>query len=137
MEPSVSEKLKKELAQATGGIQDPEIIRLRMAEKLTDDAGSAVLSDLTENEITTIALYRALNSHLISTTCKDGIPSIMLFLDEVIRLRASKNRMSRNEMVAILKAHSTANYYGGAMGQPGQAEQKPGFFASIFKRGGQ
>jgi len=74
----------------------PELQKLKKVDLLVQEMNDA-LSDLHEREITPIALFRTLNSNIIK------IPATIKFLDELMSLRRSRDRLGRQEFVEVLK----------------------------------
>jgi hypothetical protein len=74
----------------------PELQRLRKIDLLVEELNDA-LTDLHEKEITAIALFRALNKHIIE------IPATLKFVEELISLRRSRDRLGRQEFVEVMK----------------------------------
>ena len=79
----------------------PELETVGMVKDLTKNDD---LSDLTELEILAIAAYTATND----IVCP--LPWFMSFREQYVRLRKSKGRMSRQELVEILKKRPTYQY---------------------------
>jgi hypothetical protein len=119
-----SNDVKKALDTIKESIVDPDIERLKFIKFLADKNGNEVLSDLSNDEIKCIALFRALDSHLKQENDVLGLPSINVFFTEIIKLRASKDRESRKELVACIKGHSPVYNYGSAA--LNDDEKKPG-----------
>lgn len=86
------------------GILHPEAARQNQVKELLSPSQIDMMTDLTMDEIRTIALYRALNVSL------DGeLTGIMALLDDYIKLKLSYDRLSRKELVSILRP--AAKYY--------------------------
>lgn len=103
----------------------PELQRLQKVDMLLNDKSDG-MSDLHEREVTAIALYRALHNKIIP------IPATMMFLDEFISLRRSRDRLGRQEWVNILKGRPAyvVNPY---FDEPSQDQNKgEGIFSRIF-----
>ncbi len=74
----------------------PELQKLKKVDLLVQEMNDA-LTDLHEREITAIALFRAFNSNIVK------IPATVKFLDELMSLRRSRDRLGRQEFVEVLK----------------------------------
>lgn len=115
------------MSEEKAKITTPEMETIGMVKDLTKEDD---LSDLTELEILAIASYTATNDIICP------LPFFMSFKEGYIRLRKSKGRMSRQELVEILKKRP--NYYQSYNEQeifPEAKMKKPGWISKIFKRG--
>lgn len=114
------------MSEEKAKITTPDMELAGMVKDLTkgDD-----LSDLTELEILAISAYSAVNSRICP------LPFFTEFKKEYIRLRKSKGRMSRMELVEILKKRP--NYYHTHNDEEifDTQVKKPGWLSKVFKRG--
>jgi len=107
-------------------ITTPELETVGMVKDFTKNDD---LSDLTELEILAIAAYIATNNKICP------LPWFMSFREQYVRLRKSKGRMSRQELVEILKKRPTYNYSRSEPEIFPEAEAKPpGWLSKVFKR---
>ena len=83
------------------------------------------MSELHEFEITTIALYRALDSNIVP------LPGTMCLLENIKFLRISNDRKGRQEFVTVLKRAPVYNV-GGVPSMEEQAANSPGIVSRIF-----
>ena len=74
----------------------PELQKLKKLDLLVTELNDA-LTDLHEKEITAIALFRAFNEKIIQ------IPATIHFMEQLISLRRSRDRLGRQEFVEVLK----------------------------------
>jgi hypothetical protein len=127
----VDEKeIKERLGNTRNNIVDPEIEKVRMMSALTDPKGNEVLSDLSDNVIVCMALFRALDYHLKMPNEVVGLPSINVFFNEYIKLRSSRERLGRKELVDCVKAGNRVYNYGNANVE-GDNVQKPGLLSRL------
>lgn len=80
----------------------PELQKLKKVDLLVQELNDA-LTDLHEREITAIALFRAFHNNIID------IPATISFIEQLISLRRSRDRLGRQEFVEVLKKRPT--YY--------------------------
>ena len=107
-------------------ITTPELETVGMVK---DFSKNDDLSDLTELEILAIAAYTACNDKV----CE--LPWFMSFRGQYVKLRKSKGRMSRQELVEILKKRPTYNYSRSEPEIFPEAETKPpSWLSKVFKR---
>jgi len=92
MESKEDQILKQRISQYS-----PELQRLSKIDLLVDEKLNDVLSDLETFEITAISIYRALDKEFVK------IPGTIEFLDNVVSLRRSRDRLGRQEFVEVLK----------------------------------
>lgn len=110
----------------------PELQKLKKVDLLVQELNDA-LTDLHEREITAIALFRAFHSNIVE------IPATMDFIENIISLRRSRDRLGRQEFVEVLKKRPTYYTipYEFEEEEMMAAEQRRGFFsrlAGIFRR---
>ena len=108
-------------------ITTPDMVKVGMVKDFTADDD---LSDLSELEIYAISAYTACNNQICP------LPFFMSFREQYIRLRKSKGRMSRQEIVNILKSPTTYRYSHNDPEIFPEAEAKPpGFLSKLWGRG--
>ena len=110
----------------------PELQKLKKVDLLVTELNDA-LTDLHEKEITAIALFRAFNSNIIE------IPATINFIEELISLRRSRDRLGRQEFVEVLKKRPSyfVHPYDFEEEEVMAAEQRKGWlsrFAGVFRR---
>ena len=113
------------------GKEDKRIItpELETVGMVKDFSKNDDLSDLTELEILAIAAYTATNNQICP------LPWFMSFRGDYIKLRKSKGRMSRQELVEILKKRPTYNYSRSEPEIFPEAEAKsPSWLSKVFRR---
>lgn len=101
----------------------PELQRLQKIDNLINDTSDG-MSELHEFEITTISLYRALDSHIVP------LPATMALLNSIKSLRISNDRKGRQEFVTVLKRAPVYNV-GGLPGYEEQQGQRPGLISRV------
>jgi hypothetical protein len=103
----------------------PELQKLKKVDLLVTELNDA-LTDLHEREITAISLYRTLNLIM-------QIPATSYFIEQLISLRRSRDRLGRQEFVEVLKrrpAYYTIPYEF-EMEEEAMAEQRRGMLSRI------
>jgi len=118
--------MSEEAEKGDNRITTPELETVGMVKDFTKNDD---LSDLSELEIYAIAAYTATNNKICP------LPFFMSFREQYVRLRKSKGRMSRQELVEILKKRPTYNYSHSEPEIFPEAEVKqPGFLSKLWKR---
>lgn len=83
----------------------PEILRFqKMDLMLGEGSNYEPLAHLTQDQIKTIALYKAFHEHLIAGGVEGGIGTIIEFLYTYKYLSPSIDRLGRQEIVTMLKS---------------------------------
>ena len=103
----------------------PELQKLKKVDTLVTEMSDA-LTDLHEREITAIALFRAFNNII-------PIPATISFMEELMSLRRSRDRLGRQEFVEVLKRRPgyTIIPYDFEIEEEQAAEQRRGLFSRL------
>ncbi len=83
----------------------PEILRFqKMDPMLGEGSNYEPLAHLTQDQVKTIALYKAFDKHLRAGGVEGGIGAVIEFLDTYKYLSPSIDRLGRQEIVTMLKS---------------------------------
>jgi len=120
----IEKSLKEKVTETS-----PELQRLKRYDLIVTEINDA-LSDLHEREITAIASFRAFNNNIIQ------IPTTMSFIENIISLRRSRDRLGRQEFVELYKRRPSyiINPYSFEEESEGITEQKEGIISKLFRR---
>lgn len=91
MQPTDEQILRERASQYNPQLQ--VLKKMDLLVELNNDA----LSDLEELQITTISLFRAINTHYVE------LPGTMAFMEGYVSLARSRRRLGRQEFVEVLK----------------------------------
>ena len=120
-EKQLEQMLKEKVSQYS-----PELQKLKKVDLLVTELNDA-LTDLHEREITAIALFRSFHEGIIP------IPATMHFMEQLISLRRSRDRLGRQEFVEVLKRRPTysTNPYDFEIEEEQAAEQRRSLFSRL------
>jgi len=90
------EPTDEQILQEKASQYNPQLQVLKKIDLLVELNNDA-LSDLEDLQVTTIALYRALDEHYVK------LPGTMAFLNDYVSLVRSRRRLGRQEFVEVLK----------------------------------
>lgn len=128
----VREELRKRLNSFSPGELNPELVRLKLVEKLLDDQNRA-LSDITDKERKTIAQIMAISQAYRykdnEGNIRGGLPLTEKFCSEYLCLGSCLDRKREDAIVACLRPRSGYNY---KLGPDEMQEEKPSIIQRIM-----